>query len=405
MTAIPPPGPDREREWRLLLVCTRTRPAAHSQPEVRTHLSGQLDWDYLIATAHHHRVLPLLYRNLAHVEKSAIPPPAWQRLQTAFAANVRRNLFLTRELLRLLDLFTAENIRVIPYKGPVLASMLYGDPGLRQFADLDILVPVEDVSRAKAVLMSCAYRPEPEMSDRQLRAFIRRQKDITLLRDDLGIDVEMHWRITAAHDPVWIPTEYLWSHLRTHSFAGRSVLTLAPEPLLLILCIHGARHRWEKLAWLGDIAAIIRSPAPLDWNRLLADATSLDCERILGLGLSLVHDLLDTDLPVSARQLIEADTDLPPLAMEVKRQVFNNSSLAPTLGEPERFFLRLRRRRRDRLRIAFSQVRHYAAPTSRDEETVPLPVSLRWLLYVFRPVRLAYEYGAAPIRRFCRGLF
>ena len=74
-------------------------------------------------------------------------------------------------------------------------------------------------------------------------------------------------------------------------------------------------------------------------------------------------------------------------------------------GERERFYISLRERPTDRLRIALKQVKGSLAPTSRDEEAIPLPRFLSWLLYLLRPVRLAGEYGLTPLKRFCKGIF
>jgi hypothetical protein len=395
--------PLKAAEWDLLLQCARTTVDSGLDHESHMRVAAELDWNYLIETAHHHRVLPLLYRNLLHVDRAAVPAFAIQRLQAAFESNVRRNLFLTRELVRLLDVFAASEIPVIPYKGPILASQLHGDPGLRQFSDLDILVPINDVARTRALLMSQGYRPDIEMTEPQLRAYVRREKDMTLLREDLGIDLEVHWRITAEHDAVRIPPDVLWRQVCPYTFAGRSLQTLTLESLLLVLCVHGARHVWEKLGWLCDIAAITRRP--LNWDRVIDEAISLDCERILALGLSLARDLLDAELPARALALIDADPGLPSLSLEVKQHLFSNSTFAPHMGEPARFFLRLRTRRRDRFRIAVNHMRRYAVPTARDEDTLPLPPSLRWVLYLIRPLRLAREYGLAPVRRLWKDLF
>jgi hypothetical protein len=332
-----------------------------------------------------------------------MPPDAALRLKRAVAANIMRNLFLTRELLRVLEQFARKGISVIPYKGPLLASVLYGDPGLREFSDLDILIPVNEVAAARTLLISEGYRPDVEMTAQELQSFIRREKDMTLLREEFGIDLEVHWRITAEHDGVRIPSEFLWQHVQPYAFAGRTVQVLDREALLLVLCIHGARHLWEKLAWLGDVAAIVHQP--LNWDRVIGDAKSLDCERILALGVSLARDLLGAELPERALSLTDTDPRLHPLADEVKARLFSNATLAPHTGEATRFFIRLRTRHRDRLRMAINYMRRYAAPTSRDEEALPLPASLRWILYLLRPVRVAREYGLTPIRRVWRGLF
>ena len=400
MTKFPPSAAGRELEWEVLLQCTGAMAASGAQHEIRPDPSLKRDWNFLIETAHHQRVLPLVLR---YVDPHFIPPEPAVRLKRAAVANVKRNLFLTRELIRVLERFDTSGIPVIPYKGPILTSLLHGDPGLRQFSDLDVLIPVNEVVKARALLVSQGYRPDIEMTEQELQSFIRREKDMTLLREDLGIDLEVHWRITAEYDAVRIPSEFLWQQVHPYAFAGRSVQVLKPEALLLVLCVHGARHLWEKLAWLGDIAAIIHRP--LNWDGVIDDAIALDCERILALGLSLARDLLGADLPPRAQALIETDPGLQPLADEVKSHLFSNATVAPHTGEATRFFIRLRTRRRDRLRIAINHMRRYAAPTSRDEEALPLPASLRWVLYLLRPVRLAREYGFRPIRRIWRGLF
>lgn len=397
---FPPSAAGRELEWKLLLGCTRAMAAPVAGHQLRTETSETLDWNFLIETAHHQRILPLVFRNL---DPHFIPPPSAQRLQRAVAANVKRNLFLTRELIRVVDQFAANGIPNIPYKGPVLASFLHGDPGLREFSDLDLLIPVNQVSRARALLISEGYRPDVEVAYRELPSFIRREKDMKLLREDDGVVLEVHWRITADHDAVRIPSEFLWRQVQPYTFAGRSVQVLDPETLLLVLCVHGARHLWEKLAWLGDIAAIIQRP--LNWDRVIDNAIALDCERILALGLSLARELLGVELPPRVEALIDADVGLQPLADEVKAHLFSNATLAPHTGEATRFFIRLRTSRRERLRIAINHMRRYAAPTSRDQEVLPLPASLHWVLYLLRPVRIAREYGLAPLRRFWRGLF
>jgi hypothetical protein len=400
MTDLPPSAAGRELEWEVLLLCTRTMAAAGAQRQIRPSSARPLDWDFLIETAHNQKILPLVFRT---VDSGSMPPAAALRLKNAAAANTRRNLFLTRELIRLLDRFAGGGIPVMPYKGPVLASLLYGDPSLRECSDLDVLVPLDQVANTRTLLRSEGFRPEVEMTEAELRSFVRREKDMKLFRDDLDVALEVHWRIAAEHDAVRIPSEFLWQRAEPFVFAGRSVQVLNREALLLVLCIHGARHVWEKLAWLGDVAAIIHGP--LNWDRVIDDASALDCERILALGLLLARDLLGAELPPRAAALIATDAGLQPLAEEVKAHLFSNATLAPHTGEAARFFIRLRTSRRERLRIAVNHMRRYAAPTSRDEEVLPLPASLRWLLYLLRPLRVAREYGLTPIRRVWRGLF
>jgi hypothetical protein len=398
-------APGRVVEFELLRLCARLTVAPRARTRIAGLLSHKVDWNFLITTAHRHGVLPLVYRTLGRIVPDDVPAPAMRRLRNAFHANATRNLFLTAELIRLIDLLSAADIPCIPYKGPALASLLYGDVSLRQFTDLDIIVPVEDVARATALIVSLDYRPVEAMSERRLRACTRTQKDIRLVRGDGLINLEVHWGITTDKDPIRIRPQLLWENLRTCSMAGRSVQTLTPEDLLLILCIHGAKHLWERLGWLCDVAEIVRSHEKLEWNRVLDTARAVGAERILYLGLALASELLGADPPAKVVQAIQTDTVAKPLTEQVKGWLLSEPAVALDLGERERYFMRLREHSADRLLVALKQATVFLALTSRDREALPLPQFLTWSLYLLRPVRLIGEYGLTPFKRFFKGIF
>ena len=81
-----------------------------------------------------------------------------EELREHFYANAGRNLFLAKELIKLLHLFSAHEISAIPYKGPVLAVSVYGNLAFREFGDLDILVRERDYQTAQHLLSAQGYR-------------------------------------------------------------------------------------------------------------------------------------------------------------------------------------------------------------------------------------------------------
>src|SRR6202035_2811780 len=115
----------------------------------------RLDW---------HGVAPLVSSGLQPVHSDSLPTDAVRRLQDSQHACVRRGLFLTGKLVRLLDLFGAAAIPVIPLKGPALSEYLYGDSALRQFVDLDLLVHRSDVPPAMLLLERQGYRLDSRLS-------------------------------------------------------------------------------------------------------------------------------------------------------------------------------------------------------------------------------------------------
>jgi hypothetical protein len=168
--------------------------------------------------------------------------------------------------------------------------------------------------------------------------------------------------------------------------------------------VHGAKHRWERLGWLCDVAEIVRSPKGLNWDQAIESAARVGAERILLLGLSLANELLGAAPPADVAKAIQRDVVVQGLATQVKEWLFSEAPVTLDLGEREQFFMRLRERRADRLRVALKQAKLYLALTLRDDETLTVPSYFRWSLYVLRPFRLAWQYGFTPFKRFCKGL-
>jgi hypothetical protein len=367
-------------EIELLVLCARWIANEKSDQRIRVLLQLQIDWDFLIAIADQHRVLPLLYHSLCRISPGDVPDKAMSRLQQEFSANVKRNLSLTAELLQVLDIFAANEIPAIPYKGPILAASIYGDVSLRQFGDLDIIVHEIDKARARELLISRGYR-----------LMRRSEKEDTLVHHARGINLELHSHITSKHHPIQISLRRLWQNLKVFSIGGKSVQIHAPEDLLLILCIHGARHCWARLGWLCDIAEIARYHE-LNWARVIDDATKLGSRRILFLGLLLAKDILGAELPMTALRGIEADRALRQLSEQVTWWLFGVGPVPMEFGEKEprfirqryfvmqRYFVRLRERRRDKFRIAIKQAWIYISLTLRGKAR---PSPIRFLRNLF----------------------
>jgi Uncharacterised nucleotidyltransferase len=335
-------------EAELVLAGVRTNPdAAHAERLARL-LRYDLDWVVLICLAQH-GVLPLLYRRLQTASPDLLPTPVRSQLQIHFHANAQRNLFLAGTLLQLLRLFEAHGIAALPYKGPILAVSAYGNLALRQFADLDLLVRPQDTPRARELLLARGYQL---LSHARIACFERSRKVDELLSADGQVLVELHRAPTSWTFYFPFPAARLWEQLETVSLCDMPVWTLAPEALLLVLCVHGAKHHWGRLGWICDVAALLGRHPGLDWDRVLAQAGHLGGRRMLCPGLLLAHDLVGADLPEILWRPIEADPVLPWLAGQVQARLFNAADHLPEAMERPLFYLRLRERFRDRARCS-----------------------------------------------------
>ena len=256
-------------EFQLLLAGARTVLNSIQAERIENLLHRELDWPYLIETAFQHGLAPLLYRNLNGSFRQAVPKRVLGQLQSHFHANTLHNLALTRTLFDLLDKFQARGIPVIPFKGPVLAAAVYGDLSLRQFTDLDVLVHQRDVPRACALLIEEGYNLlNTNSRPNACRSRSTEEYHYTFTHADGPCPVELHWAFTPKHFSWPCDIAGLWERLEPVSLAGKSARTLAPEDLLPILCVHGAKHCWERLEWICGVAELIRVAQARDWKRV-----------------------------------------------------------------------------------------------------------------------------------------
>src|ERR1041384_2089239 len=99
---------DRQRpEVELLLCCARSQVAGELATRVRRLAAHELDWAYLVQLADRHGLQPLLYHHLHQTCAVAIPQPFAQQLREAAQRVSALNIFLMRELQRLLTCLEA----------------------------------------------------------------------------------------------------------------------------------------------------------------------------------------------------------------------------------------------------------------------------------------------------------
>ncbi len=386
MSQSPAAADPHRRERDLLLLAARV----HLTPAQAHHLADlarpEFDWAYLLDTAHRHGVLPLLHTHLRNLP--GVPGPVRERLQTHTQANAARNLFLTGELLRLLPLFDAHGIAALPFKGPTLAALAYGSLSLREFGDLDLLVPEAKLRKAKALLVERGYRVQYDLSPRQEAAYLRTIRQLPLSRDD-GCIVELHAALTPRSFAFPLDVEQLWRRRDTVALLGRAIPAPCPEDLLLILCMHGAKHLWKNLGWICDVAELLRVCPHLDWPLVRRRARAVRGRRMLDLGLGLARRVLGAPAPVGTDPVAAA------LARWVGRRLF-----AEEEGRAEGlaslwFHLQLREELGDGMAYGLSLL---VEPTPADWQAGESPAWLPFGDYLRRPLRLAGKYSRALVR-------
>lgn len=384
MTETLPQGAEvLEAEWALLLECARPQPDLRRLAE---RLRAPLDWSSLFAFAEDHGVLGLVAARLVAYNENAIPPEhrdsvrAWRRAQTLFTMN------LTVEMFRLFDSFAAVGVEALVIKGPVLSARCYGDPGLRQYGDLDLIVRDKDILRATELMLSLGYEASVPVSAIKAKKvpgeYVFRQSSTKLL-------VEIHTEGTFRYHPRPLPVEKLFGRQARVKVDPLDVPALSPEDELILICIHGAKHFWERLSYVADVAAFV-SRQELDWRRVKLAAEEVCGKRMLHVGLRLAADLLGAPLPENVAAEVRSDSAVGRLAKQIIQWLPAAGSAPPGIFERAMFRIRMRggifSGAAYLIRLSFS-------PT--EEDWVEGAENKRhWFLDALgRPFRLARKYG------------
>jgi len=350
----PVPHSDQNRgvlEHQFLRRLLRLSADAVDEDKVRALLNQPLDWDYFVHAAHEHRLIGLIYQRLAGFQEF-IPDQSWTQLRDRARSVSDFNLGLTGKLLKLLALLEAHNIPAVPYKGPVLAQLAYGDIKLRQFTDLDLLVNKEDFYRVKELLLANGCEPGWRLTRKQELAVLRHYYNYPFVSNEKRVLIEVHWEFTESFFSFAFDLAQMRNRLTAVEVLGRSMRTLALEDTLLVLCAHGSKHLWKRIGWICDIAMLIRQQPNLDWKLVVERATRLGLLRILWLGLLLADKLMTVTLPTE----IEARLQREPLLKTMADQILEDSLSPPKSSgsfQNTMLQLKLRERMTDKLSYCF----------------------------------------------------
>jgi hypothetical protein len=378
----------------FVLHCVRRFIGSESGEEGFQLLEKVSDWSYVQDFASGHRITPMVKHLVDESGWKSLPELCSQELQTRSREGAVQALSLTAELLAVLDLFDLHEISAVPFKGPALASELYGDLARRDFCDIDILIRREDVPRAKDVLLAKGYRTDLPVRPAEEAAYLHARDELHFSTPD-GSLIEIHQAFLAPFFSLSLDYQALWQRLERRRFCGREIFALAPEDLLLALCAHGTKHCWSRLAWVCDIARLlIVFRSKLDWDLVTSRSSFCGARRMVLLGLLLATRLLNASLPEAVLKQAGEDVTALRLARTVELSWFADGHAISEM-QSHQFFLQARERLRDKIiyctRLAFM-------PNEEDHSAFPLPKFLSPLLYPLHTVRVLRKYGLAAVK-------
>jgi hypothetical protein len=373
-----------EREAQLILCCAAAAFSRKRLDQLRIIIESGVDWQLIMRAAPQQGVMQSVYHALVPAYASHLPPAIHDLMSCEVRGNAVRNSYLASEAVRLCRLLEKHGVQALVLKGPALAADVYGDLTLRQFNDLDLLVRHADLSAVVAALALDGFHTKPPLNRIPGQSS---SWEVTLVRDGGLFDLDLHWRLSPPYFPFTPEGDQLWSRAVEVDLGVGRVATLCPEDLMLFLCAHGAKHGWQSLSGVCDVAHAA-SAHDYDWNRMAAYSRSLGSLRIMLLGVLLAHDLLGAMIPGALINAARAEPAVTRGARAFCRYFYNLGADGP--GLHQRWSIPLSMIPQWSARIRYAVARAFV-PARKDFDFVTLPDALSPLYYAARPLRFALQ--------------
>lgn len=370
-------------EVRLLLDASRAVVSSDDHCESALPIdTSSIDWEYTHRLARRHGLLSQLYGYLDDVE-SDVPSDTRSALSDEALEIQHRNLRYAGEMDRLLNSFDESGVRALPFKGPVVAILGYGDLGLRSFGDLDFLVPPADIPAAAAVLEEKGYTVDTDLGPYTLQYVADDPHghifpfpgEIEFVHEERELYVEIRFARGGLYGGGRLGLEELWDDRTTESIVGRDCPVLSSTDRLVLLTSHGSKHMWYRLEWLAGLVAVARRTNG-DWHDARDRARDRGTLSELYLGVLLAIELFDATIPED----LEGEARRYDRAAAATTEIIDRYAREPMVIPSEAQLRHSRGELRGDLPVRY--LRFGTRPTIEDYRSVSLPEPL-WPLYRF----------------------
>lgn len=350
----------------LLLQCATTHPNAARLSRIEYLLSREIDWKEFLRLATFHRIDPLVHQAIERTSSTTVPADVREHLTWSFHSTAANNLLSVNELQRVVRLLNDHGLRSLTFKGPVLATIAYESLAARPSLDLDIMVEKSDFAQAAKILTADRYFEYEKVGSspihKALHMFVSQQAAFV---DGVIHGIDLHTSVLPPGYRYAPSFDDLLERSQVVQVANTSVRTFSNEDLLLILCHHGAKNRWELIKYMCDVGELIRAHPELDWDAVLHDARRSHSERILFLGLYLARELLDAKVPQPVEREMESEPVIKDLAAKIKGNLRQSHITGMDLAERMRFFLMLQNTIANKVRYGiYTLLRRVVVPES-----------------------------------------
>ncbi|MBK9054989.1 MAG: nucleotidyltransferase family protein [Chloroflexi bacterium] len=324
---------------------------------------ADIAWDDLAVRAIAFGLAPQLHHRLQQWGLT-LPGHAAAKLLVTHRAQEKRYQAINAQLGELLSACATCDLHPIVLKGAHLAALVYPAPGLRPMNDIDILFPPAELAAAEALLSDLAYGGKHKSAEmgagvsKHTSTFRREGEQGATpnpyLSADSGRMVEPHSSLEESWFGLKVDiTPGVRQRAIPVTLAGQPAHVLAPDDLLLHICVHFCFHLIQgapAMVQLTDVLAITQAGG-IHWPTFCQRATEKRAAPYALASLLLGQKLLAAPVPPDVLEPLRRATP------RLLRQRIENLGLADVLKRTQQKPLitlgqRLRRGWQDRAETA-----------------------------------------------------
>ncbi len=270
----------------------------------------KIDWDDLVVRAIVFGLAPQLRTRFLEWQIE-VPPRPLAKLNITYQAQSKRNQDIYIQLDEYLAACDEYNLCPVALKGVHLAACYYADPALRPMNDIDLLFTPGELPTAEKILDDLGYAGRYKSPD--MGAGVTKHTS-TFRRPDQEEGRTPNPYLSAKNERTIEPhisLEESWFGLKiditpgirerteTAVLGGQTCRVLAPEDLLMHLCLHFCFHLIQgspSMVQLTDLQTVVIS-GRIDWGKFLFRVKENRVSPYALAGLSLANKLLATPIP------------------------------------------------------------------------------------------------------------
>lgn len=245
-----------DRENALVLLVARGTLSEKERTELEKLLGADLDWDYVLVQLKRHKLFPLLVSHWQLCRNPKNLEAILNEVKNNCTEPIKRSRMLDTELCRIAESLTEKDIIYVVLKGPILAHVIYDDPGKRTYNDIDILVKKSDTDTVSNILKEQRYvqgqfdqekgEIVPALRENLVwcSMYIHQLYPFQKIVDQCLCKIEVQTKFYSQYENQNIygidvsKTQELWQSLSVIAVNDEQIYTLNWNYFLLQLCLH-----------------------------------------------------------------------------------------------------------------------------------------------------------------------